>query len=482
MKKIITIIAIFLSAMVLGAQTALLFPGTGCSYADPAGGPSKNTGTISMFESLRDAYATFKDVDQPVLVGHSQGGSRSLALANYMAMQGKSAAGVISVGGPVKGYTPLTGGKAVIAGRINGVVGDLGRGVDAMLYALLYPSIGPLAGIPVVSFGAEIYGIWRGAKKTPNGADELVALALAGQIPENAQASAFGISNELIEDLTPGSEYTMKYLTPQPVDEAGHYASVEDGGYYSYIWTYTKVLGVKVWYWKLVWVIRYKTVWKPTTYKAVATPLLGNQTRVAYISGTNSNIKTFCHEMSAEAGAKWDYWEPVISTAGFLANSASAVCATYALLDGAAAITAYSVGLVPLGMFLTAKTVTDSYEAVNAAKAAKLLLDVDYAINTRIYNTALSDGFVTYDCTTLPLSATGGRSWTGRSGPDMDSKLMTHQRLSRDEEIWGLGGGMGKDPDKGAMPIQRGGLIETYLRAAYMNQAIIDDTKQKRFD
>jgi pimeloyl-ACP methyl ester carboxylesterase len=115
-------------------------PGTGASYrfVGPDGNETtKYTESTPLEEQLQDALAYFRGSGNPVIVGHSQGGMRAFALAKLRKEVGQNTTGVISIGGPVKGFSPLAGGVEQLKSRIVGVMDDLLRGADALYSAAL---------------------------------------------------------------------------------------------------------------------------------------------------------------------------------------------------------------------------------------------------------------------------------------------------------------------------------------------------------
>jgi hypothetical protein len=479
MGKAILLIALLYAASMAFGQTVVLFQGTGSSYADPSNPGSRlDTSIVPMAKSLADAYSTFKNVDRPILVGHSQGGSRALAYANYMAMRGQAAEGIISIGGPVRGFSPLKGGVGVFANRVKGVVDDVAEGFDAMVYALLSPFIGIFAGVPITRCAEPLIGaIVCMNKDQPAG--DIVNMLIYGRVPINKNAE-LTISNELIADFTPGSAYQNTYLTPQAVDVPGYNVKVADGGHLEYIWTTTKILGIKVGFWVLTWVTDYKTAYVAPTYKD--NPLLATSTKIAYVYGTNKSVAAFARD--AGAGDKWDTAAPWIEAVAYLSDAAYALCTSYAIIDGAGAVVAACTLNIPLAVVLAAKAVTDGVKASDAATLAKLAHNPDYLLNERIYNTSASDGFVTVDSTSLPLSTTGGSSWTGVAGPNLYSINTSHNNLCKNEEIWGANGSINNNYAKDGAPIQPGGQIDRFLTAAgkSLRDRVIADKQQLRFD
>jgi hypothetical protein len=516
----------------INAQTAILFPGTNSSY-NTVTGETRNTSFVDMTTSLGDAWDVYNSVENPVLIGHSQGGIRALSYANYMEIKEKEAAGknyveslanhaagVISIGGPIKGFTPLTGGEPVFANRVRGVVTDIANGVDAIKYANLcwVPLIGWLSTRPIVAAAQNLVGgticYFPGVTST----EEIIALCLAGRIPVNKDGSTLSISNDLIRDLTPGSDYLKKYSLPGPTTEAvpgtitsttnvttqvvdvpGHFATVCTGGYYEKKWVITSKIPLRA-SWQAIWVPTYTVVWVNPTYKDVTTQVtvtlnttviqkkypLNVKTCIAYIYGNDSSIADFTSQFNegaltgeADPESIYSKYKVYCDLVGNLAGEAAGLCTSYVILDDIGAGAALAAANPVLAGFLAGKSIYDKNQSKNADMASKLLLNLDYTVNARIYNTTESDGFVTADSTFASLSETGGRGWTTPTAADKQYVFLTHQALFYDDSIWGAGGSM-----ENAAPgpyVTYGGLIAKYLSAGNCAKEVIGDNPQLRF-
>lgn len=501
MKKYCVLVGlIFLSVFCLFAQEeieqdlnayAVIFPGTGTTYT--VGTETKNTAVVSMFDSLNDAFNRYNPkvnsvrtnpYGNLVLLGHSQGGMRALAYACKMADNGLTPKGVISIGGPVRGYSPLTGGVGVLAGRIKRVVQDLTLGIDAVDSAFLgisFPfitvgcsnelSATGIAGL-IVSFNDDL---------AFNTVDDIVNIALCGRIPyHNAAGESFYVSDAVIEEMTPGSDYVDEYLIkPKVVDVAAHYNKVPLDDKKVYFWNYKYVkigfLNIKIWFLDWHMVEQFKYVYIPTTYKE--DPYLPASTHVGYIYGEQDDVETFVSEMHQGEGDEEELFNKIktgCDVAGGVMISAAAINTARAAASTTAAILSYASLNIPAGVAFTAAAAVSTAHSVSAVKASVVLLDINKTVNERIFNTTSADGFVTADSTTLPLSISGGIGWTKEEEPDSKAYDYTHQRLHYDSNIWGSGGSL----DNGIKP---GGTIYNWLRAAGTDQAIVDNGRQQKF-
>ena len=471
-RLLISFLLVLLSSSILLAQDIspdvqiIHFSGTGSTYTnpDPLALPDekiKSTYTNSLDETLEDAFTILGKPDaagaapftNPILIGHSQGGMRAFAYASYLAMNGQpDATGVISVGGPLTGFTPLKGGFSVLTNRVRDVGQDLSRGVDAVISAAVgwsFPwppvlSIEYFLLCSVLGFSQQVMdGLDVNYQGLGDPILDTVVMFLSGKMSPTIKSSLH-VSPELIKGLTPDSTHIRKYITAIDIDVPAHYKKVRDGNQAKWSWTYFYLpFKIKFWYWKLTFIPKYKTVYVKTTYKT--NPRLNQNTRVGYVTGTNMDLKRLMtnNDPNSASGKVYDDAKVVCNVAGGVMIAAGVINTAYAVVDGIAAGAAYaSIIGIPLGIVLTAKAALEVYHAVNAVIASIVLLDTDKTIFERIFNTKASDGFVTADSTTLPLSISGGSGWLKDAVPTSMKIDVTHNELATDDSLWGTGGGI----------------------------------------
>lgn len=339
------------------------------------------------------------------------------------AMQAPSAKAVISVAGPVQGFTPLVAGSDALKQRVKGFSNKLIRGgyaVEAAVSSIVYaiPGIGPYLAA-ALDLHSAIGGLVPGqsiawtlkALKWDLGMDEtteknIIAFLEDGEIAGEGRF----VSEKVLEDFNPRSEYTRKYLVGVTQEETGHWARVK----------HHKVL----WWWV------YKTVWikdKPLIKEAP----VDMETAVGYIYGTDRDP----FNMMGPQGTR----SPTVDTAMRGAQLGFFAAGTINL-SVAASLANFAVANIwnPIGWAAAVGSVFYQVKSFDAWIAYGISADIPKHWNRDILCTEKSDAFIPEDAAWREITESGGKA-IGAYGEYITFYPDNHESELHDERIWGRG-------------------------------------------
>ncbi|HPC72730.1 MAG TPA: hypothetical protein PLB48_13055, partial [Treponema sp.] len=140
-KRVIFTVVLCTVALLASAQTVKselkFFQGIGNKIAG-----YDNSLLVPMTDQINYVDTLIGQITGLKLVGQSQGGLRSIAYAGYLKNRGRSANmdTIISIGGPVHGFSPLAQGTGVLKQRINDAANTLYNGWAAVTNLNTSPS------------------------------------------------------------------------------------------------------------------------------------------------------------------------------------------------------------------------------------------------------------------------------------------------------------------------------------------------------
>lgn len=210
------------------------------------------------------------------IVGHSQGGLRVLAYATELKKQNKKEYdrldAVITVSGIDKGLKALNGGFPSVKSRLMSDVNTLLGGFRSMVGVFTMPDFknldNPIGSMDNCNSTGVINLVLR---FLPENLSVYLKPALNNASPDSMAE---------IRDMFPRSAFLNNYVSKT----TEHKYKVQTGTVLALVTDYFKVLGIKVYYVKLVQKPVYTTF---TVYEDK--PLFGNEMPVGYIVGLNNN-------------------------------------------------------------------------------------------------------------------------------------------------------------------------------------------------
>lgn len=387
MKKIFLISLIILTS-VLYAEEVLFFKGIMSNLdIDKKTGEKLKTEDTSISSQVTYVNNKYSGEDT-VVIAHSQGGVRALGYAGKAKSNVKA---LITIGSPVKGYSPLLVGPNTLMKRIDGVIGDLSGGMIALV------SGGYLGGVKLNSNNA--FGILDAIGFE----HELLSGIKTGEIFEKVG----------IKDLTPTSPYFKSYVNPNRTTSIN-----------KKIIKYPKKLVMKIKYKKrgwfripvisYSWIYGYKWIYWPSTK---VENRISSSTAVGFIIGTQNdplefldgNDKKKAKEITKNLGTAFDV--------GNVAFNA--------------------LGVVTWGEFWNNRS-RNFFRSAKACRDAKRLVKDPEKILGDIFGSTSNDSFILESDQKRSLSGLGGK--TIKSDGEYYRRVKANHIQEMDnDEIWGAG-------------------------------------------
>jgi|GEM_PF-1715814 len=413
--RIIAIILIvsFAGNIFADTLTGIFFPGIKTEYSVPGEPASKNTASVAMEQQLKDAYTLFGNYQQQVVIGQSQGGFRALGYANYLKEKGEAdkLKAVISIGAPARGFTPLIKGKMDLAYRIDEKIRASINGINSVFS--VFGITNPMGAYPWL-FGLNtglqalyqfiapffINGFYYNDWVSPSSV-KMMSNILGGVV-----------SDGVMEDFKPGSEYIRNRIAPTYIPAQGHYVKVKIG--------------------RILWFDTYKTIWvmdkaPQTVYK------MPPNLQVGFIVGQGS-VKDMVLESVKDDALKYTLVNAVFTGMPPLMGISAEL---NLILAGVALSSALAC---PFNFWAWGAVAYYSVQSIFAFNAFFIWGDFNNVFNRDILLTDSSDGFIPYAAQKWdPVTELGCQniSPTGESYVVYD---VNHYTELEDDRIWGTGG------------------------------------------
>lgn len=393
-----------------------------------------------------------------VIIGHSQGGLRALAVAKDMVNQAKALQtadpslpgpqdylkGVITLNAPVEGFSPLAQGVAVIRNTVAGHAATLANGVSAINEAF---------GTDIVSVIADKAGLDAAAKETARKmlADPTMMVSAA-----MARLLAPGVDNE--QSTAPNSALDMSRTSPW------YQSNIAKSGYWTVV---------------VVWQSGIAGFLYPTFYY-VYNPgqgLIPPEVKLGYIYGDDhsfnrvaaSVLTSLRGDKSQEAStasniglARWGV--ELGSSAAFYVLDAQGKA-----LDAQDSFASFWSWLVPYDGSYHVQAVRKHAQAINAQALGDLAANLDSVVASDLGSTD-NDGFIPVpDQFDNNLGSTDGTTTLGGSPINKDVLKIhastTHFNALYQSEVWGTEGTSSVGFDTGGSRGRVGttGAVRTYL-------------------
>ncbi|QEN04434.1 hypothetical protein EW093_06890 [Thiospirochaeta perfilievii] len=414
MKKIIFIISIIVLSSQLFSEEIIFFQGIMSKLGEPdtVTGEIPRTDETSIESQVEYVHNKYLNKDT-VVIAHSQGGVRALGYA-YKAQ--KNVKALITIGSPVKGYSPLVVGENVLMSRIDKVVGDLSGGLSALL-------LGPYSIPPVRLNSNNAFGI-------------MDAFGFEDPLLNNIKTGEI-FNKEGIKDLNPNSDYFKNYVNPKLAQKS-----------FKKLVKYKKKLVRKVKYVKVGWFRVPKVSFSWTYgYKYVTKNYVVPQNRIdssipiGFIVGTQNDPIEFLDSKGQQTARKVSSGLSIAFDVGNVFH------------------TAYGVLTKPI--FWT-NTSRNYFRNAKACRTAKRLVANPEKILGDIFGSTANDSFILESDQKRSLTGLGGTP-IGKNGEFYVRKNVNHLQEMSDDEIWGIGDNYSLS--KGAF--DKGSQIEKWL--SYQN-------------
>jgi hypothetical protein len=393
MKKILgTVIFIFLMTT-LAAQEDVVFFGGVFTTLDGRG-----TETYPISEQVEYLQNTISNRSNDLaIIAHSQGGVRALGYASEMSAQGEAdkIKALITIGSPVKGYSPLLAGKDRLMKRADDLSRDLTGAISAVLHL---PA-------PVELNAESTYQLlkWGGFKE-----NILVDSIISGEIYEL----------DGIRDLSPKSDYFESMVNPEIYDY--------DVKTYTVKYLVKTVLAVRMvkvgWftvpqpYWKKIY--GYKTVTERTP---LTTNRIDSSIPMGFVVGYENNPLAFIKDPDDAALSR------TLLTA-----------AAWTFL--AAKVKYNTEAVVTYPIFWTDWSKNAKNNA-DLCQKAREICDNPEKVFERLYGSSACDSFILEQDQSRNLASLGGMA-IGEDAEFYTRVKANHLTELNHEEIWGAGHGL----------------------------------------
>jgi hypothetical protein len=409
------VLLVFSSSLFADTTTSLygiFFPGIKTNYSVPGESTSKNTASVAMEQQLKDAYTLFGNYQQQVVIGHSQGGFRALGYANYLKEKGEAdkLKAVISIGAPARGFTPLIKGKDDLSRRIDDKVKATINGINSCFSVFgvvnavsAWPFLGALnttlQGLYQFVFPFFLNGFKYNDWASPSSVKMM--MNVLGDV----------VSNDVMRDFTPGSDYIRNRIAPTYIPAQGHYVKIKVG--------------------KILWFDIYKTIWvmdKPAQMEYKMPPNLN----VGFVVG-EGNVKDMVLESIKNN-------ESMYNLVNAFFSGMPPLMAISAELNIALAAVALSSALAcPINWGAWAAVGYYSVQTSYALNALFIWTDFNNVFNRDILLTNSSDGFIPYAAQKWdPVTELGCKSISDKGSYVVYD--VNHYTELEDDRIWGIGG------------------------------------------
>jgi len=362
-----------------------------------------------------------KGIKEYVVVGHSQGGPRSLAYATKLKQQKstdeyKQLKGVITISGVDRGIKALEGGFGQLKVKMTSDLDTFFKGINGSLYSLSSVTVKNLIYV-AINFAAE--AIKEGGSQTVSNIDSFLACALeaggtaamndtkatgfimnvltwclSGNIGPNAaryvsrgwQGLPYDY-NKQVYDMMPSSNFISTYVC----DTKRNTYKVQTGTETKKVWTSRKWGILKIVYLTNTTVPVYKTVTKDISNTAKFDANLP----VGYIVGTDSNTLGL---MFNSPKVKNNLYAEERSFGGKAARFVVNAC-------GVGFTAAEAVNVAKGSLCISATSSTGYSLAANKCRnAASLCYNIDSHLND-IKGSSENDGFVAVESQYIPKAA-----------------------------------------------------------------------------
>jgi pimeloyl-ACP methyl ester carboxylesterase len=385
MKKILLVLNIFIVVSFALSEDIIFLNG----IFEEAYGLENMESSIE--NQMVQVYNEFKEKN-PAVIAHSQGGVRGLGLASKMSndeLLSTNVKALITIGAPVKGYSPLLVGGEELLNRSKGVVKDLSDGLEAIgipsVMGLLPPAVLNYIALDIIHFIGTAASI-------------LKDYTLINDVMDGSIFEKVGLI-----DQAPGSQYFNDYINPSH-NYSGHYELVRREA--GLVWVGEVRNGVFISY-----EMSYEYVYV-FILDEVITNKISSEVPLGFIVGTQSNPvagNSFAEDVlgllsdSFDIGAGWHDTQANLTAWQFWNNTSS-----------------------------------NHKKSAQACRDAKRLVSDPKKILGDVYGTTSNDLLVPVSDQSRTIASIGGKA-IGNNNVVMKEVDANHEEELSHDKIWGTG-------------------------------------------